>query len=221
MAAPRGRARRAPCLDELAWRPYAAGVPSPREKAELLQRLAERLDLTAAERAVLREAADLFQFDAPHAQSHEAPSPSKKKKRAPAKKIDGARAILWSDGAARGNPGPAGIGAILKTPDGQVLAECSDYLGHTTNNVAEYRALLAGLTRALELGIGSIEVRADSELMIKQLKGQYRVKNAGLKPLYEQARELLSRFSTVKLSHVRREHNSEADRLANLGIDSR
>ncbi len=195
-------------------------MPSPREKAELLERLAERPDLTAAERAVLREAAGLFGFETPHARSHEAPAPAKKK-RAPAKKADGATAILWSDGAARGNPGPAGIGAILKTPDGEVLAECSDYLGHTTNNVAEYRALLAGLERALEIGIARIEVRADSELMIKQLKGQYRVKNAGLKPLYEQARELLAQFSTVKLSHVRREHNSEADRLANLGIDSR
>ena len=192
-------------------------MPSPREKAELLERLAERPDLTAAERAVLREAAGLFGFETPHEMSREAPTAPRKKH---ATTKDGT-AILWSDGAARGNPGPAGIGAILKTPDGNVIAEVSDFLGHTTNNVAEYRALLAGLERAIEVGIQRIEVRADSELMIKQLKGQYRVKNAGLKPLYEQARELLSQFSNVKLSHVRREHNSEADRLANLGIDSR
>lgn len=206
-------------LDVVAEPPYAAGVSSPREKAELLERLAERADLTVEERAVLREAAALFGFETPHERSREAPAPrATKKKRA---RAGGAAAILWSDGAARGNPGPAGVGAIIKTPDGDVLAEVSDYLGHTTNNVAEYRALLAGLERAVEIGIDQIEVRADSELMIKQLKGQYRVKNAGLKPLYEQARELLSRFASVKLSHVRREHNSEADRLANLGIDSR
>ena len=166
---------------------------------------------------MLREAAGLFELETPHEKSREAPAPRRKKR---ATTTD-ATAILWSDGAARGNPGPAGIGAILKTPDGEVIAEVSDFLGHTTNNVAEYRALLAGLERAIEVGIQRIEVRADSELMIKQLRGQYRVKNAGLKPLYEQARQLLSQFSNVKLSHVRREHNSEADRLANLGIDSR
>ncbi len=198
----------------------------------MLEKLAERSDLTAEERDVLREAAGLFEFEPPHAKSREAPTPrgsapraaaSKAPRKAAGKKApaDAKRAILWSDGAARGNPGPAGIGAVLKTPDGELLAEVSDYLGHTTNNVAEYRALLAGLERATELGISQLEVRADSELMIKQLKGQYRVKNAGLKPLYEQAQQLLAKFSSVKLTHVRREHNSEADHLANLGIDSR
>jgi ribonuclease HI len=130
-----------------------------------------------------------------------------------------ASAILWTDGAARGNPGPAGVGAILKTPEGEVLAAESRYLGHTTNNVAEYRALLLGLERAAELGIAVLEVRADSELLIKQLKGEYRVKSEGLKPLFQAARQLISRFSSVKLTHVRRELNSEADRLANRGID--
>jgi ribonuclease HI len=128
-------------------------------------------------------------------------------------------AILWSDGAARGNPGPAGIGAILKSPNGEVLATESRFLGHTTNNIAEYRALLLGVTRALELGIENLEIRADSELLIKQLRGEYRVKNEGLKPLYAEAKQLLSRFRAVKLTHVRRELNVEADRLANRGID--
>lgn len=190
-------------------------MPTARQKAELLERLAQRSDLTDVERTVLHEAAEHFSGQAlpnrkPRARSHA----SDHSNRTP-------HAILWSDGAARGNPGPAGIGAVLKSVSGELLAECSDYLGRTTNNVAEYQALIAGLTRALELGVARLEVRADSELMIKQLRGQYRVKNAGLKPLFEQAQGLLERFDEVKLTHVRREHNAEADRLANLGIDTR
>lgn len=128
-------------------------------------------------------------------------------------------AVLWTDGAARGNPGPAGIGAILKSAGGEVLYTGSEYLGHTTNNVAEYKAVLLGLTGALAQGVQYLEVRADSELLIKQLKGQYRVKSPGLKPLFDQAKQLISRFKSVKLTHIRRELNSEADRLANQGID--
>jgi ribonuclease HI len=129
-------------------------------------------------------------------------------------------AVLWTDGAARGNPGPAGIGAILKSPSGEVLFTGSEYLGHTTNNVAEYKAVLLGLQGALAQGIRKVEVRADSELLIKQLRGEYRVKSPGLKPLFDEARKLLARFASVKLTHVRRELNGEADRLANQGIDS-
>jgi ribonuclease HI len=130
-------------------------------------------------------------------------------------------AVLWSDGAARGNPGPAGIGAVLKTPDGEVLFSGSRYLGHTTNNVAEYEALLLGLRAARELGVEQLEVRADSELLIRQLKGEYRVRSPGLRPLFEQARGLISTFAGVKLVHIRRELNGEADRLANAGIDEK
>src|ERR1043165_3307534 len=90
-------------------------------------------------------------------------------------------AVLWTDGAARGNPGPAGIGAILKKPSGEVLYTGSEYLGHTTNNVAEYRAVRLGLAAARAQGLEHVEVRADSELLIKQLKGVYRVKAPGLK----------------------------------------
>jgi ribonuclease HI len=129
-------------------------------------------------------------------------------------------AILWTDGAARGNPGPAGIGVLLKTKEGEVLAAERRFLGHTTNNVAEYRALLLGLECALERGVKRLEVRADSELLIRQLLGRYRVKNAGLLPLFQQATELIKRFESVALLHVRREHNVEADRLANQGIDA-
>jgi ribonuclease HI len=132
---------------------------------------------------------------------------------------DDSFALLWTDGAARGNPGPAGAGIMLKSASGEVLAAEGAFLGHTTNNVAEYRALLLGLERALELGVRRVEVRADSELLIKQLKGEYRVRNEGLRPLYEQALGLLSRFTATRLLHVRREHNVEADRLANEGID--
>ena len=128
-------------------------------------------------------------------------------------------AVLWTDGAARGNPGPAGIGAILKSETGEVLYTGSEYLGHTTNNVAEYKAVLLGLAGALAQGISRIEVRADSELLIKQLRGEYRVKSPGLKPLFEEARRLIARFTSVKLTHIRRELNGEADRLANQGID--
>jgi ribonuclease HI len=129
-------------------------------------------------------------------------------------------AVLWTDGAARGNPGPAGCGAILKSASGEVLDEQSEYLGHTTNNVAEYRALLLGLTRALACGVRELEVRADSELLIKQLRGEYRVRSVGLQPLHAQAKQLISRFVSVRLVHVRRELNVEADRLANRGIDA-
>jgi ribonuclease HI len=130
-----------------------------------------------------------------------------------------AEAVLWTDGAARGNPGPAGIGAILKSASGEVLYTGSQYLGHTTNNVAEYKAVLLGLEGALARGVSRIEVRADSELLIKQLKGEYRVKSPGLRPLFDEARRLISRFASVKLTHIRRELNGEADRLANQGID--
>lgn len=210
------------------------------DKAEVLARLAARSDLTDIERAVLREAAERFRSAEPDSavkasdralRSTPAKArPSRGERRAgrltpaPPEALVPAEqkaAILWSDGAARGNPGPAGAGALLKTPGGEVLAECSQYLGNTTNNVAEYKAVLLGLERALELGIRAIEVRADSELLIKQLRGEYRVKNEGLKPLYENAKRLLDRFASKKLVHVRREHNSDADRLANLGIDSR
>lgn len=128
-------------------------------------------------------------------------------------------AVLWTDGAARGNPGPAGIGAILKRTNGDVLYSGSEYLGHTTNNVAEYKAVLLGLAAALAQGVQHVEVRADSELLIKQLKGIYRVKAPGLKPLFDEARRLIARFKSVKLTHIRRELNAEADRLANRGID--
>lgn len=126
---------------------------------------------------------------------------------------------LHTDGAARGNPGPAGIGVVLVRPDGDVAEEFGRFIGTATNNVAEYTALITGLERALDLGVTQIEVCSDSELMIRQLTGQYRVKNDRLKPLYERACQLAARFRDIRYVHVAREQNRRADRLANQGID--
>jgi ribonuclease HI len=219
------------------------------DKAGVLERLATRPGLTDRERAVLKEAAAHFRALEPAAaptRRAEAPSdpaaasrqetksapqrasdaredsPTRRDRlRSPEAAVSEADAILWSDGAARGNPGPAGAGAILRTPKGVVLAELCGFLGHTTNNVAEYRALLMGLEQALALGVRRLEVRADSELLIKQLRGEYRVKDPKLKPLWQEAKQLLARFDAARLQHVRREQNSDADRLANAGIDGR
>lgn len=127
---------------------------------------------------------------------------------------------VWSDGAARGNPGPAGIGAIVKDRRGRVLAEVGQGIGIATNNVAEYRAAIAGLSRAREAGAVEVLLRADSKLLIEQLAGRWKIKNAGLRPLHQQARALLAGFERFTLEHVPRERNTEADRLANRGVDA-
>jgi ribonuclease HI len=129
--------------------------------------------------------------------------------------------IVSCDGAARGNPGPAGIGVQITDEDGIVVAEIAEWIGETTNNVAEYTAVLEGLRRALALGARRVHLRSDSQLLIQQLSGRYRVKAAHLRPLYEEVIGLLSGFDRVQLQHVPREQNREADRLANLGVDLR
>lgn len=131
------------------------------------------------------------------------------------------RVRVYSDGAARGNPGPAGAGAVLVSPSGQVVERLAKYLGVRTNNFAEYTALILGLQRAWELGVSEVEVFADSELMIRQLSGRYQVKSPSLKPLHEQARTLLNQFDRVKLVHVPREMNAAADEMSNKAIDER
>jgi ribonuclease HI len=128
--------------------------------------------------------------------------------------------IVACDGAARGNPGPAGIGVQITDGDGSVLAEIADGLGETTNNVAEYTAAIEGLRRAHELGARSVLLRSDSQLLINQLTGRYRVRSPHLQPLHRQARELVQAFDDVEFEHVRRERNTEADRLANEGVDA-
>jgi len=124
------------------------------------------------------------------------------------------------DGGARGNPGPAGIGVLLEEEDGD-RDEYYAFLGTTTNNVAEYAALLVLLVRAFKRGATDLSVRADSELLIKQMKGTYRVKNPKLQVLHAAARKLMGRIPRVTLRHVPREENREADRLANRAMDER
>lgn len=126
----------------------------------------------------------------------------------------------YIDGGARGNPGPAGYGAYILDADGTVLAELFAPLGRTTNNVAEYNGLLAALRWALEQGHSRVHVRADSLLLVEQMRGNFRVKNEGLKPLHREAQRLASLIGTVTFEHVRRELNKEADRLSNLGMDA-
>lgn len=127
-----------------------------------------------------------------------------------------------TDGGARGNPGPAAIGVVVRAaaPDTEVLAEISRSIGETTNNVAEYEAVIAGLEAAAELGADTVRLESDSELLVKQLEGRYRVKAAHLAPLYRRCKELLGRFDTYEVVHVRRERNVEADALVNQALDA-
>jgi ribonuclease HI len=125
----------------------------------------------------------------------------------------------YIDGGARGNPGPAGYGVSIQDADGIVLDELHGGLGIATNNVAEYNGLLAALRWAAEHGHRRLHVRADSELLVKQMRGEYRVKHEGLKPLFLQACALIQRIGDVTFEHVRREFNKDADRLSNLGMD--
>ncbi len=131
------------------------------------------------------------------------------------------RLRLYSDGAARGNPGPAGAGAVLVEPSGQVVDKLGKFLGHQTNNYAEYMGLLMGLKRARELNVREVEVFADSELMIRQLGGRYQVKSPSLRPLYLETLQVLNGFERVKLVHVPREMNRAADEMSNRAIDER
>ncbi len=126
---------------------------------------------------------------------------------------------LYADGAARGNPGPAASGYVLDDPSGAPRAAGGVALGHATNNIAEYRALTVGLARALDLGISAIEVRMDSELVVRQMTGLYRVKNEGLKPLYAEAQALSRRFGKFTIRHVPRAENARADAEANRALD--
>jgi len=130
-----------------------------------------------------------------------------------------ARLTLRTDGASRGNPGHAGIGGIISDGAGNKLFSFSEYIGEVTNNVAEYSALIFGLREAARVKSGSMVIYSDSELLVKQLNGFYKVKNAGLKPLFKEAKKLLTRYTGVTIYHVPREDNKEADKLANQAID--
>ncbi len=128
---------------------------------------------------------------------------------------------LYCDGASRGNPGLAGAGVVLVDPNGEIALRHREYLGQATNNVAEYRGLLLGLKLARNLGIKKLRVHSDSELLVRQLNGVYRVKQPHLRTLWQEARGALQQFETCEIIHVPRELNREADRLANQAIDQR
>jgi ribonuclease HI len=130
------------------------------------------------------------------------------------------RARLSTDGGARGNPGPAAYGYVLETEDGTVLDARGETIGVATNNVAEYRALLAGLESALDRGVDELEVVSDSELLVKQMRGEYKVKNEALRELVDDAHALARRLARIRYTAVRREHNELADRLVNEALDS-
>jgi ribonuclease HI len=130
------------------------------------------------------------------------------------------KARLSTDGGARGNPGPAAYGYVLEAEDGTVLAAHGETIGTATNNVAEYRALVAGLEQALELQIDEVEVVSDSELLVKQMRGEYKVKNPALRELWEEAQSLERLLGKVRYTAVRREHNELADRLVNEALDA-
>jgi ribonuclease H / adenosylcobalamin/alpha-ribazole phosphatase len=130
------------------------------------------------------------------------------------------RAKLWTDGGARGNPGPAAYGYVLEAADGTVLAAHGEAIGQATNNVAEYRALVAGLEKAKELGVDDLEVVSDSELLVKQMRGEYKVKNEALRELSLQASGLARQLGAVTYTAVRREHNELADQLVNEALDA-
>lgn len=123
------------------------------------------------------------------------------------------------DGGARGNPGPSAIGMVVRDDSGQVVLERAEKIGEATNNVAEYRALIAGIGLAKELGADEVDLIGDSELVVKQVQGRYKVKNAGIKPLHAEAKAALAGFSDWTISHVRRESNADADRLVNEALD--
>lgn len=128
------------------------------------------------------------------------------------------RVTIFTDGASLHNPGPSAIGAIIKDQPGQIIARISRGIGHATNNQAEYRAVIAALEEAIRLGARQVRLNADSELIVRQLQGKYRVKNAALKPLYQQVKQLLSRLESFTINHIPREQNKEADNLANAAL---
>ena len=129
------------------------------------------------------------------------------------------KAIIFTDGAAEPNPGPAAIGAIIKDGKGRLITSISRHIGTTTNNQAEYRAIIAALEKAIKLGATHVEVNSDSELAVRQINGRYRVKNAALRPLYQQVKQLQSLLEGFTITHIPREQNTEADKLTSAALD--
>ena len=128
--------------------------------------------------------------------------------------------VVFFDGGARGNPGPAAYGYVLESEDGHVLAAHGEAIGRATNNVAEYSGLVAGLAKAADVGVRELEVVSDSELLVKQMRGEYKVKNEALRELWEEASDLEKKFGRIRYTAVRRAHNELADRLVNEALDA-
>ena len=129
------------------------------------------------------------------------------------------RVVIYADGASRDNPGPAAIGAIIKDEQGRFITSISQRIGRATNNQAEYRAIIAALEEATGLGVKQVDIHSDSELVVKQINGEYRVKKATLKPLYQQVKQLQGSLEDFTITHIPRQQNSEADKLANKALD--
>lgn len=131
------------------------------------------------------------------------------------------KVVIYTDGAARGNPGPGAIGVVIKDEAGAVAAKISQRLGVTTNNQAEYQAIIAGLEKAVGLGAKSADVKSDSELVVNQINGRYKIKNTGLRPLYQKVVQLIGQLESFSISYIPREQNKAADDLANQALDKR
>ena len=187
---------------------------------QVLRRLADHLDDAVFEQLFPGEAPERLRqliSGSPGGQSRQIVAPSPPAPSAP----NPGRCRLFTDGASRGNPGQAGAGAVLLSAAGDELAVRSVYLGVCTNNVAEYRALLLGLDEALRRGCEELVIALDSELIVRQIQGRYKVKNETLLPLFQQVQQRLSRLRQWSIMHVPRAQNSRADQLANQGIDER
>jgi len=128
------------------------------------------------------------------------------------------RVVIFTDGASLDNPGPAAIGATIKDEQGRLITSISQPIGQTTNNQAEYRAIIAALENAIRLGANQVDMHSDSELVVRQINGQYRVRKASLKPVYQKVKQLQSQFESFTITHVPRQQNKEADRLANMAL---
>jgi ribonuclease HI len=129
--------------------------------------------------------------------------------------------VIFTDGAARGNPGPAAIGVVIQDEAGNTLAQISRRLGATTNNQAEYQAIISGLEKAISLGAKNVTIKSDSELVVNQINGRYKIKNTALRPLYQKVVRLAGSLESLSVSYIPREQNSEADALANKALDGR
>lgn len=188
----------------------------------ILRRLADHLDDDTLRRIFPDQQPDAIRrllCGVPPAAGNAVPSPQPAQTQPTDRTAAGGRCRLFTDGASRGNPGHAGAGAVLFDEQGGELAARSAYLGTCTNNVAEYKALLLGLEEALSKGCVQVAIFLDSELIVRQIQGRYKVKNETLQPLFRQVRERLDRFQAWSIAHVPRSQNARADQLANQGID--